>query len=136
MFEFFTADQGNAIPISAVSAATLPGWLEAHPQSREWIAAIGFKAEPRTFAFIAGNGGRPSAVLASPTDGASVWAFSGLPMALPEGAYALELGDQDPPLADAALGWALGSVCFHAVQEAEALACNPGLAKRGGPRGS
>ncbi len=51
-------------------------------------------------------------MLASPTDGASVWAFSGLPMALPEGAYALELGDQDPPLADAALGWALGSYAF------------------------
>jgi len=112
MFEFVASDQDNAIPISAVSAATLPGWLEAHPQSREWIAAIGFKAEPGTFAFIAGNGGRPSAVLASPTDGASVWAFSGLPTALPEGTYALALEDHDPPLADAALGWALGSYAF------------------------
>jgi leucyl aminopeptidase len=112
MLEIFARDEGNAIPISAVSEATLPGWLEAHPKSRQWIAAIGFKGEPGTFAFIPDSGGRPSGVLASPADGASVWAYSGLSMALPEGTYALEIEDRDAKLTDMALGWALGSYAF------------------------
>ena len=112
MLEIFARDEGNAIPISAVSEATLPGWLEAHPKSRQWIAAIGFKGEPGTFTFIPDSGGRPSGVLASPADGASVWAYSGLSMALPEGTYALEIEDRDAKLTDMALGWALGSYAF------------------------
>ena len=73
---------------------------------------MGFKAEPGTFAFVAGNGGRPSDVIAAPTEGGSVWAFAGLPMALPEGAYSLEPGNDGSPLTDFALGWALGSYAF------------------------
>ena len=112
MFEFLTSDRGGAIPITPVSEATLPRWLDAHRESGEWIKAVGFKAEPGTFAFLGGNDGRPCAVLASPMDGEGVWAFSGLPMALPEGSYFLETGDNDLSFTDAALGWALGSYAF------------------------
>ena len=112
MLECFTSHRAGAIPITPVDAAALPQWLDAHPESREWVAAVGFKAEPGTFAFLAGNGGRPSAVLASPMAGESVWAFSGLATTLPEGSYALESGVAEASWADAALGWALGSYAF------------------------
>jgi leucyl aminopeptidase len=119
MFEFFTSDHGGAIPITPVDAAALPAWLETHPASREWIAALGFKAEPGTFAFVPGNDGRPSAVLASPMDGVSVWAFAGLPMTLPEGTYRLNPERQESPLTDVALGWALGSYAFTNYKKAK-----------------
>ena len=111
MLGFFTSQQENAIRIAPVSAAALPGWLDAHPESREWVAAVGFKAEPGTFAFLPGKGGRPSAVLAAPVEGESVWAFAGLPMALPEGTYVLDPEGSDSAT-EAALGWALGSYAF------------------------
>jgi leucyl aminopeptidase len=111
VLEFFTSQQDNAIRIAPVSAAAIPAWLDAHPESREWVAAVGFKAAPGTFAFLPGKDGQPSAVLASPVDGESVWAFAGLPMTLPEGTYVLDLEGSDSAT-DAALGWALGSYEF------------------------
>jgi leucyl aminopeptidase len=122
MSEFFTSERSGAIPIIPVDAAALPRWLDAHPSSREWIAALGFRAEPGTFVFLPGNDGRPGAVLASPSEGASVWAFSGLPMTLPEGTYLLQPQvDNATPLTDAALGWALGSYAFTRYKKAKRL---------------
>ena len=115
MFDFLTSEPGNAIPIAPVTAATLPAWLETHPQSRDWISTIGFKADPGTFAFLPGAQGRPATVLATPAEGAPVYAFAGLPMALPEGRYALELANGDAAT-DAALGWALGAYSFNAYK--------------------
>src|SRR5262249_34540337 len=40
-----TSDKGNAVPIHSVTAATLPAWLERNGASRDWISAVGFKAE-------------------------------------------------------------------------------------------
>ena len=105
MFECFASDRSNAIPLRPVTAATLPVWLEAHPESREWIAAVGFKAEPGTFTFVSGRGGKPEAVLAAPAEGPAIFGLGGLPMALPEGTYRLEARDAAAATA-AALGWA------------------------------
>ena len=118
MLECFTSKQEGAIRIIAVGEAALPAWLEAHPESREWLSAVGFKGEPGTFAFLPGNGGRPGALIASPTQEGSVWAFSGLPTALPEGTYAIEPGDR-AAATDIALGWALGSYAFTRYRKAK-----------------
>ncbi|HEY3179911.1 MAG TPA: leucyl aminopeptidase family protein [Casimicrobiaceae bacterium] len=117
MSKFFTSDRNGATPITPVSAAALPAWLEQHPQSREWIASIGFKADAGTFAFVPSGNGRPATVIASPAEGASVYAFGDLPMALPEGTYVLELDETDVRPTDAALGWALGSYAFNAYKK-------------------
>jgi leucyl aminopeptidase len=87
MLACYTSEQYSAIRITPVGEAALPGWLDAHPDSREWISAVGFKAEPGTFAFLASNNGGPSGLIASPTEVGSVWAFAGLPAALPEGTF-------------------------------------------------
>src|SRR5438105_2200691 len=117
----FTSEQGNAIRITPVREAALPGWLDAHPESREWISVMGFKGEPGTFAFLAGDNGRPSGLIASPTEGGSVWAFAGLPMALPEGTYVLESVADDSSPTDLALGWALGSYAFTQYKKPKRL---------------
>lgn len=118
MLECFTSQQDGVVPITALAEADLRGWLDAHPESRDWISAVGFKAEPGTFAFVAGNAGRPTGVIAAPWSEGSVWAFAGLPMALPEGAYALEPAD-GRAATDVALGWALGSYAFTRYKKAK-----------------
>ena len=113
MLKCFAAQEQNAIPIMPVRQADFPAWLDEHREYRQWLAGVGYKAEPGTFAFVpgAGNDGRPRAVVTSPLDGASVWSLAGLPMSLPEGAYVLQ-GGQDSSQTDFALGWALGSYAF------------------------
>ena len=117
MSKFLTSDRSGAIPINPVRAATLPAFLDRHPRYREWLSRTGFKAEPGTFAFLPGGDGRPEAIVASPTEGAPVYAFAGLPMALPEGKYVLEAGNHDVSPTDAALGWTLGGYEFTAYKE-------------------
>jgi leucyl aminopeptidase len=111
MPECFSDDRGGAIPIAPVTAATLPQWLETNPRARDWLAGIGFRADPGAFAIVPGADGRPSGVVAAPAEGASVFAFADLPMALPEGAYALQLTPSDSAT-DVALGWAMGAYVF------------------------
>jgi leucyl aminopeptidase len=119
MLECFTSQRDGAIPITPIREADLPKWLAAHPDSREWLAALGFKAEPGTFAFIGGSGGRPAAVLAAPTEGEALWSLAGLPSALPEGTYGLASDGDDASGTDAALGWALGSYAFTRYRKAK-----------------
>src|SRR5437588_3340192 len=108
MSKFLTSDRSGAIPINPVRAANLPAFLDRHPRYREWLSRTGFKAEPGTFAFLPGGDGRPEGIVASPTEGALVYAFAGLPMALPEGEYVLEAGNQDVSPSDGGLGWKVG----------------------------
>ena len=114
MSPFLTTDRTGAVPIMAVRKDSLPAWLEQHPRSREWLSRIGFKAEPGTFAFLPDADGRAESIIASPATGAPVYAFAGLPTALPEGKYVLQMEEQGVSPADAALGWALGSYAFTA----------------------
>ena len=76
MLEFMTSDRGGAVPIKTVGEKELPAWLDAHPEHREWIAGVGFKAEPGTFAFLAGADRRATAILAAPSEGQPIWAFA------------------------------------------------------------
>ena len=118
MHEFLTSDRNGAIPIIPVRAASLAAWLDAQPRSREWLSRTGFKAKPGTFAFLPGSDGKPETIVAAPAEGAPVYAFAGLPTALPEGKYVLQLGPEESP-DDVALGWALGSYAFNTYREAK-----------------
>ena len=113
MSPFLTTDRSGAIPIMAVRKDNLPAWLEQHLRSREWLSRIGFRAEPGTFAFLPDADGRVESIIASPATARPVYAFAGLPSALPEGKYVLQMEEQGVSPADAALGWAFGSYQFY-----------------------
>jgi leucyl aminopeptidase len=117
MNEFLTSTGNGALPITPVSAASLPAWLEQHGSSRDWLAAVGFKAEPGSFAFLPGPDGRPAGLIATPNDGTAVYAFAHLPRALPEGKYRLDLDAHGPSATDAALGWTLGAYAFKTYKK-------------------
>jgi leucyl aminopeptidase len=119
MLNCFTSQQAGAIPITTIREAGLARWLDAHPESRQWIAAMGFKAEAGTFTFLAGNAGGPRAVLASPAAGEAIWSLSGLPTALPEGIYSLDANENDVSHTDVCVGWALGSYSFDRYKKAK-----------------
>src|SRR5215471_21179432 len=117
MSKFLTSDRGGALPIHPVRASNLSMWLDRFPRFREWLSRTGFEAEPGTFAFLPRDDGQPEAVVAAPAEGAAIFAFAGLPMALPEGKYVFEPEDRDPSPTDTALGWMLGSYAFRTYRE-------------------
>ena len=119
MHEFLTSEKRDAVPIDSVTSTTLGAWLDEHRSSREWVNRIGFRADPGTFAFLPGSDGGPSAVIAAPTEGAPVYAFAGLPTALPEGAYRMAAKQGGAEATDTALGWVLGSYAFNAYKKSK-----------------
>ena len=60
MSSSLTSDASSAVPMTPVTKAALPQWLEAHPDRREWLNVIGFKAEPNSFAFLPSSNGEPT----------------------------------------------------------------------------
>jgi leucyl aminopeptidase len=112
MSSCLTSDPSRAVPITPVTKASLPQWLEAHPARREWLNVIGFKAEPNSFAFLPPSDGEHTRVLAAVGEGEPIWAFAGLPTSLPEGVYSIDAELDDAHGTAAALGWSLGSYAF------------------------
>lgn len=106
-------------PIKSVNKAGLPAWLEANPNAAQWLAATGFTAEPGSFAFVPDAHGRVERVLAAPLEGEAIWAYAGLPMALPVGVYVLEDVLEADRASAVALGWALGSYAFTRYKRAK-----------------
>lgn len=117
MLDCLTSEAAGAVAIVAVDKSSLPGWLDANPQCRDWLAAVGFRAEQATHAFVPASGGEQAIVLASPAEGEAVWSFAGLAGALPEGRYRLQR--HTPASAtDIALGGALDAYRFTAYKAA------------------
>jgi hypothetical protein len=67
MLECITSQQDGAIRITAVGETALPGWLETHPESREWISG-GFQGGAWNVC-VPANAGRPSGLIVSPLEG-------------------------------------------------------------------
>ena len=112
MSSCLTSDSSRAVPITPVTKASLPQWLDAHPARREWLNITGFKAEPNSFVFLPPSDGEPMRVLAAVGEGEPVWAFAGLPTSLPEGVYSIDAELDETQATAAALGWSLGSYAF------------------------
>jgi len=109
------ADARAPTPIKSVNKAGLPAWLEANPNAEQWLAPTGFTAEPGSFAFMPDAHGRVERVVTAPLEGEAIWAYAGLPMALPVGAYVLEDVLEPDRASAVALGWALGATRSRAT---------------------
>lgn len=107
----------GAVPIVALTKSQLHAWLDrAAPRERNWLTAIGFSAEAGKHALVPGEGGGLARVLVglgdlAAADGA-IWAFAGLPTALPEASYRPESIPDGIDPTRLALGWALGTYAF------------------------
>src|SRR5579871_5209670 len=123
---------GGAVPLVAVSKEEFAAWRETAPaRERDWLAAIGFAAEPGKVALVPGKEGGLGRVVVGYGGEPVMWALAGLSETLPEGDYRLAAL---PPGADAsrlALGWALGTYGFSRYRERR-----PGAARLVWPEGA
>ena len=127
---FFTSDRSSAIPITPVSEAAFPDGSTRIRESREWIEAVGFKAEPGTFAFLPGNDGRPERSARVARRGRAGLGLLRVADGAARGEVFSGAGDSDSSLHRCGARLGAGLVCVHAIQEAEALARDAGLARR------
>ncbi len=103
----------DAVPVTPLSKDDLDGWLSSQPPaSAAWVRAIDFTAEAGATALLPGDDGRLGRVLVGVSALDDVWAFAGLPSALPPGLYHLDAVLDRDAATRAALGWALGSYAF------------------------
>jgi leucyl aminopeptidase len=107
----------GAVPLTALTKDQFSVWFEAAPEcQRNWVRAIGFAADPGKLALLPSEDGRLSRILVgagdSPDAASSIWAFAGLPDALPEGSYRIDPVPAGTDPTRHALGWALGTYQF------------------------
>jgi leucyl aminopeptidase len=107
----------GTVPIVALTKTEFPTWREEAPErERNWLASIGFSAEPGKHALVPGETGKLARVLVGLGDGTDgegrVWALAGLPTALPEASYRLDPVPRGADPTSLALGWALATYVF------------------------
>ncbi|WP_448189335.1 leucyl aminopeptidase family protein [Azospirillum sp. sgz301742] len=103
----------DTVPVTPLAKAELSAWLGAQPAATSaWVKAVNFTAEAGATALLPGDDGRLGRVLVGVSAVDDLWAFAGLPGALPPGSYRID-APLDPRAATrAALAWALGSYAF------------------------
>jgi leucyl aminopeptidase len=103
----------SAVPIHVVDRANFKKiTAKASSSSRNWLASVGFKGAPDSFALLPDARGQLKAVWAGVASAQHPWALAALPKALPDGKYRLgEAGLTVDPEA-AAMSWELGSYNF------------------------
>ncbi len=110
----------TTIPISALPAKGFSKWVKAQPKRvGRWVKACGFEPGDGKVLLVPDTDGNIDRVLLGLGDGGSMWSFSSLPGALPQGTYAVD--DAPKGMADAAaLGWALAHYAFDRYKPAPA----------------
>lgn len=114
MLEHLTeTGDGTAVELVPLRKAKLGEWLAAQPpETRNWIDATGFAAEPGALCLVPAPEGRLAAALFGLPEEEDPWALAALPAKLPPGTYRLP-EPLDPHQADwAALGWMLATYAF------------------------
>lgn len=113
-----TAPQANAIPLTAVSKATLEERLESLPKdSSRWVRATGYAAEPGKVCLVPDSEGGLARVLFGTTEEGPLWQLAALPVQLPAGDFFLEGGDDLGDPVQLSLGWGLGAYRFDRYRE-------------------
>jgi len=110
----------DTIPVTPLTKAELPGWLESQtPATAAWVKAVNFSADSGATALLPGDDGRLGRVLVGVPAVDDLWAFAGLPGALPPGSYRIDADLDGRAATRAALAWALGSYVFTRYRKSE-----------------
>ncbi|HYM31495.1 MAG TPA: leucyl aminopeptidase family protein [Candidatus Cybelea sp.] len=108
----------DAIPLWPVTKTGFDTWVKGREavQAR-WIGASGFKAKPGKYLLVPGEGGRLAGVVVGIDEKPDLWAYAGLPRALPAGIYQIQSKSDAVAATRSALGWALGTYGFDRYRE-------------------
>lgn len=108
---FVTEKNATAIPISVVSVADFPVWLERQSDVlKQWLLATQFRAEPNAVRMIPDASGSLTRVICCVSNLENFWGVGALPLTLPEGIYVLDSTAID--YAAYAIAWGLGAYQF------------------------
>ena len=113
----YLVDGGDdeAVPLVAVTPASLDGWLAIQPAARAaWVRGSGFDGEAGSLLTVPAADGRLAMVLFGRDEDRPLWTWADLPGRLPRGSYRLDeatAGGDAPETA--ALGWSLGTYEFR-----------------------
>ena len=106
------------LPLRLIAPADWPALVETlSPSERAAARSSGFRAEAGSFAFVLGDGGEPSGVLAG---GAGAAALRPLAARLPQGEYRLDPWPEEIDPEQAAVAWAAGLYRFDRYKRAGA----------------
>lgn len=110
-----------ATPLFALTSAKLPAFVAQQAAATgQWVQANGFTAAAGTALAVPGADGKPLMALVGIGDTRDPFALAHAPYALPEGDWALRGAPAaELVLADAALGWGLGSYRYTRYRKAE-----------------
>ena len=109
------------IPIYSLTPEGLSGWLDDQTtESKAWIGNTGFAAKAGTTALVPGADGALAKVLLGIPEEPQHWDYSGLPKALPAGAYRMEGLPDAATESDAALGWGLACYVYERYKKSDA----------------
>jgi leucyl aminopeptidase len=119
---FLARASAATVPIEPIERDRLTAWLRGQSAAlKGWVAATGFKAEAGSLSLVPAANGRLARVLVGVEPGEDLWAFAGLPTALPSGrGYAIAADLKAEAATRGALGWALGSYAFTRYKPAGA----------------
>ena len=125
-FRFARKVTPKSIPLTPVSADTLPAWRKgAETRVARWIVESGFSAAPGTTCFLPTADGRLERVLfgveQQDVPGSGLWDLAPLPAILPKGCYYLDANLTPEAATDAATGWALAQYQFDTFKDKKAF---------------
>src|SRR5690349_2456016 len=93
---FVTRHAKHVVPIKIVLQNDFSQWLNKQTQIvKQWLAARDFRGEAGNFSLIPDASGKLHSVICCVTDLRQFWGVGGLPFALPEGVYSLDLNAVD-----------------------------------------
>lgn len=112
-----SSSRKRSVPLRLVTEKRLKTYLAAQmPPVKAWVKAHGFTAKAGTWLGIPEAGGGFSEILAGAEETPGIWGIAGLPAALPQGVYRLEVSGQGLPseaLTLLGIGWGLGCYSYQ-----------------------
>ncbi len=104
---------GNATPITVVDQTSYPALVQTlPPATARWLDTVGFRGAADSHALVPNGDGGLQQVLAGVAHAQDPFALAALPLALPDGSYALTSQALELAPELAAISWALGAYAF------------------------
>ncbi|RDD60707.1 leucyl aminopeptidase family protein [Ferruginivarius sediminum] len=119
----YLVDSADAttLPITPIAPDTLKGWLAGQPaRVAAWVHSSGFTAKAGTHTLVPDDNGEVERVLLGVERRDDIWAYAGLPTALPSRRYSLDPEVEEDAVNRAVVGWAMGCYAFDRYKKREA----------------